>query len=81
MAWASHSLFYTFEISGGKEGLDLQLDSVKAERPEPVQLTWRTPGRGGKQSKRRESRKEKRRVIHGHRRESILVKEKSLFDF
>jgi hypothetical protein len=20
MAWASHSLFYTFEISGGKEG-------------------------------------------------------------
>jgi hypothetical protein len=33
MAWASHSLFYTFEISGGKEGLDLQLDSVKAERP------------------------------------------------
>jgi hypothetical protein len=52
MAWASHTLFYTFEISGGKEGqrlcpnsgmqdqIDLCLLSALAERPQPVQLTW-----------------------------------------
>jgi hypothetical protein len=48
--------------------------SALAERPQPVQLTCQAVKEEGI-----EERKEK--VIHGHRRESILVKEKLLFDF
>jgi hypothetical protein len=57
-----------------QDQLDLCLLSALAERPQPVQLTWQAVKAEGI-----EERKEK--VMHGHCRESILVKEKSLFDF
>jgi hypothetical protein len=66
-----------FEVrpgSGGKKGLDLQLLSVKAEGPEPVQLTWRHAVKAEGIKERKE------KVIHGHCHESILLKEKLWFD-
>jgi hypothetical protein len=58
MASATHSLFYTFEISGGNEVQLLSVIvyvSVKAERPEPVQPTQRPTA----QSKQEEGKKER----------------------
>jgi hypothetical protein len=65
-------LFYTFEISGGKEGLTSNC----------LVLRQSVPIRVARQAVKAEEKKErKEKVIRRHRREVVLVKEKSLFDF